>query len=177
MQIDPNFTKFLSRHEIDSLIEKMAQELSKDYEGKDVVFISVLKGAFLFTADLIRHVTFNPEVDFVRLTRHKQSHEKSGTIGIAKDISINLKDKHVLIVEQILDSGRALKFLYNRIKAAEPASVEVATLLDKKNKRVVDVPVKYVGKTIDDHFLVGYGLDLEERCRNFIDLYYLRYPN
>jgi hypoxanthine phosphoribosyltransferase len=82
-----------------------------------------------------------------------------------------------LIVEEIIDSGRTLRFLYDRLKASNPASVEIVTLLDKKAKRVTDVPVKYVGREIDDQFLVGYGLDLEEKCRNLPDVYYLKYPN
>ena len=96
---------------------------------------------------------------------------------ILKDIQADIRDKHVLIVEEIIDSGRTLKFLYERLKSSGPASVEIVTLLDKSSKRVVDVPVKYVGRPIDDQFLVGYGLDLEEKCRNLPDIYYLKYPN
>jgi hypoxanthine phosphoribosyltransferase len=98
-------------------------------------------------------------------------------VTIIKDIQADIRNKHVLIVEEIIDSGRTLKFLFERLKAAGPASVEIVTLLDKSSKRVVDVPVKYVGRPIDDQFLVGYGLDLEEHCRNLPDIYYLKYPN
>ena len=94
-----------------------------------------------------------------------------------KDIQADIRNKHVLVVEEIIDSGRTLKFLYDRLKAAGPASVEIVTLLDKESKRVVEVPVKYVGRTIEDQFLVGYGLDLEEHSRNLPDIYYLKYPN
>ena len=94
-----------------------------------------------------------------------------------KDIQADIRGKHVLIIEEIIDSGRTLKFLFDRLKQSGPASVEIVTLLDKASKRVVDVQAKYVGRPIDDQFLVGYGLDLEERCRNLPDVYYLKYPN
>lgn len=96
---------------------------------------------------------------------------------IIKDISADIRGKHVLIVEEIIDSGRTLRFLFERLKSSGPKSVEIVTLLDKESKRVVDVPVKYVGRKIDDQFLIGYGLDLEEKCRNLPDIYYLKYPN
>jgi hypoxanthine phosphoribosyltransferase len=174
---EKNFTKYLSRHEIDASVIELAKRVNADYENKDVVLVGVLKGAILFMADLVRHLTCPVEVDFVRLSSYGKARTSSGTVTIVKDINADIKNKHVLIVEEIIDSGRTLRFLYDRLKASGPASVEIITLLDKKAKRVVEVPVKYVGRTIDDHFLVGYGLDLEERCRNLADIYYLKYPN
>ncbi|MEO5970382.1 MAG: hypoxanthine phosphoribosyltransferase [Bdellovibrionia bacterium] len=174
---EKNFTKYLSRHEIDASIVELAKRVNADYEGKEVVLVGVLKGAILFMADLVRHLTCPVEVDFVRLSSYGKARTSSGTVTIVKDIHADIRNKHVLIVEEIIDSGRTLRFLYDRLKASGPASVEIITLLDKKAKRVIDVPVKYVGLTIDDHFLVGYGLDLEERCRNLADIYYLKYPN
>jgi hypoxanthine phosphoribosyltransferase len=174
---EKNFTKYLDRHEIDAAIQSVAQKINKDYEGKEVVLVSVLKGAILFMADLVRHLDFSCEVEFVRLSSYGKARTSSGTVTIIKDIQADIRNKHVLIVEEIIDSGRTLKFLFERLKSAGPASVEIVTLLDKSSKRVVDVPVKYVGRLIDDQFLVGYGLDLEERCRNLPDIYYLKYPN
>jgi hypoxanthine phosphoribosyltransferase len=113
----------------------------------------------------------------VRLSSYGKARTSSGTVTIIKDISTDIRDKHVLIIEEIIDSGRTLKFLYERLKASGAKTVEIATLLDKKNKRLTDVPVKYVGKVIDDQFLIGYGLDLEEKCRNLPDIYCLKYPN
>jgi hypoxanthine phosphoribosyltransferase len=174
---DKNFTKYLSRHEIDAAVQSLANRINADYEGKEVVLVGVLKGAIIFMADLVRHLKVDAEVEFVRLSSYGKARTSTGTVTILKDIQGDIRGKHVLIVEEIIDSGRTLKFLYERLKASGPASVEIVTLLDKEAKRVVDVPVKYVGRTIDDQFLIGYGLDLEERCRNLPDVYYLKYPN
>lgn len=174
---EKNFTRYLSRQEIDTAVQELAKRINEDYKNKEVVLIGVLKGAILVLADLVRHLTMDTEVDFVRLSSYGKARTSSGTVTIIKDIQADIRGKHVLIVEEIIDSGRTLKFLYERLKVAGPESVEIVTLLDKASKRVVDVDVKYVGKTIDDHFLVGYGLDLEERCRNLADIYYLKYPN
>lgn len=174
---EKNFTKYLNRYEIDAAVQSLANRINADYQGKDVILVGILKGAILFVADLIRHLKVDAEVEFVRLSSYGKARTSSGTVTIIKDIQADIRDKHILIVEEIIDSGRTLKFLYERLKSAGPASVEIVTLLDKVSKRVVDVPVKYVGRTIDDQFLVGYGLDLEEHCRNLPDIYYLRYPN
>ncbi len=128
-------------------------------------------------ADLVRCLKMSVDVEFVRLSSYGKARTSSGTVTIIKDIQADIQGKHVLIVEEIIDSGRTLKFLFERLKQSNPASVEIVTLLDKASKRVVEVPVKYKGRTIDDQFLVGYGLDLEEHCRNLADIYYLKYPN
>lgn len=174
---EKNFTKYLNRHEIDAAVQSIANRLNSDYEGKQVVLVGVLKGAIVFIADLARHLKFECEVEFVRLSSYGKARTSSGTVTILKDIQADIRGKHVLIVEEIIDSGRTLKFLYERLRSSGPASVEIVTLLDKASKRIVDVPVKYVGRQIDDQFLIGYGLDLEERCRNLPDIYYLKYPN
>lgn len=174
---DKNFTKYLSRHEIDAAVQSLANRINADYEGKPVVLVGVLKGCIVFMADLVRHLKVDAEVEFVRLSSYGKARTSSGTVTIIKDIGADIRGKHVLIIEEIIDSGRTLKFLFERLKSSGPASVEIVTLLDKASKRVVDVPVKYVGRSIDDQFLVGYGLDLEEHCRNLPDVYYLKYPN
>jgi hypoxanthine phosphoribosyltransferase len=174
---DKNFTRYLNQHEIDIAVRDVAEKLNKDYAGKKVVLVCVLKGAFVFCADLMRQLKLDVEVEFVRLSSYGRAFKSSGTVTILKDISVDIRDKHVLICEEIIDSGRTLKFLFDRLQASSPASVEIVTLLDKKSKRMCDVPVKYVGREIDDQFLVGYGLDLEEKCRNLPDIFYLKYPN
>lgn len=174
---EKNFTRYLTKHEIEAAVIEVAQKINKDYEGKQLVLVGVLKGAILFMADLIRHLKVDAEVEFVRLSSYGKARTSSGTVTIIKDISADIRDKHVLIVEEIIDSGRTLRFLYDRLKGAGPASVEIVTLLDKASKRVAETPVKYVGRVIEDQFLVGYGLDLEEHCRNLPDIYYLKYPN
>lgn len=177
MMDDKNFTKYLNRHEIDAAVQSLANRINADYEGKQLVMVGVLKGAIIFMADLIRQLKVETEVEFVRLSSYGKARTSSGTVTILKDISCDIRGKHVLIVEEIIDSGRTLKFLFERLKTSGAASVEIVTLLDKASKRVVDVPVKYVGRPIDDQFLIGYGLDLEEKCRNLPDVYYLKYPN
>jgi hypoxanthine phosphoribosyltransferase len=174
---DRNFTKYLSRHEIDAAVQSIANRINADYAGKPVVVVGVLKGAVVFMADLVRHLKMDVEVEFVRLSSYGKARTSSGTVTIVKDIQADIRDKHILIIEEIIDSGRTLKFLYERLKTSGPASVEIVTLLDKASKRIVDVPVKYVGRTVEDQFLIGYGLDLEEKCRNLADIYYLKYPN
>ena len=176
------FTKFLNETDISSIVESIANQINRDYQDKQLVLVGVLKGCCVFIADLCRHLKIDIEVDFVRMTSQATNEmgaglKKSGTISILKDLTIDVKGKHVIIVEEIIDSGRKLRFLYERIKASEPLSVEVLTFLDKKGKRLIDTPVKYVGRTIEDQFLVGYGLDLEEKCRNLPEIYCLRYPN
>ncbi len=172
-----NFTKFLNETDIESIVASLAMQLNRDYQGKDVVCVTVLKGACVFVADLVRQLKFDVQVDFVRMVAYGKSGANSGTVTFTKDISTDIRGKHVLIVEEIIDSGRNLKFLHDRIKASQPASLEVVSFLDKRGKRLVDVPVKYSGRIIDDQFLVGYGLDLEEKCRNLPEIYYLKYPN
>jgi hypoxanthine phosphoribosyltransferase len=174
---DKNFTKYLNRHEIDAAVQSLANQINQDYAGKQIVLVAVLKGAIVFVADLVRHLTIDHEVEFVRLSSYGKARTSSGTVTILKDIQADIRGKHVLILEEIIDSGRTLRFLFDRLKASGPASVEIVTLLDKESKRVVEIPVKYVGRKIDDQFLVGYGLDLEEHCRNLPDIYYLKYPN
>lgn len=172
-----DFTKFLNRHEIDSTVQQLAKKINDDYQNEPLVLIGVLKGAVVFMADLIRHLKIDYEVDFVRLSSYGKRRTSSGTVSLLKDIETDIYDKHVLIVEEIIDSGRTLRFLYERLLKSGPRSVEIVTLLDKKDKRVVEVPVKYVGRETQDQFLVGYGLDLEERCRNLAEIFYLKYPN
>lgn len=174
---DRNFTKYLDRHAIEGVVQEIADRINQDYEGKSVVLVGVLKGAIIFIADLVRHLKIDHEVEFVRLSSYGRERTSSGTVVMLKDISTDIRGKHVLIIEEIIDSGRTLKFLFDRLKTGGAASVEIVTLLDKAAKRVVDVPVKYVGRPIDDQFLIGYGLDLEERSRNLREIYYLKYPN
>lgn len=174
---DRNFTKYLNETDIEAIVLSLSNQVSRDYHGKPLVLVGVLKGACILMADLCRNLKVEVEIDFVRLTSVGRASANSGTISFVKDLSVDVRDKHVLIVEEIVDSGRTLKFLYDRILAAKPASLEVLTFLDKHGKRMVDVPVKYAGRIIDDQFLVGYGLDLEEKCRNLPEIYFLKYPN
>jgi hypoxanthine phosphoribosyltransferase len=171
------FNRYLSESEIKQITRNLADEIRKDYDGKSILLIGVLKGAYAFMSDLMRELKMDIEIDFVRLSSHGKEKNNQGTVTLLKDISRDIRGKHVLIVEEIIDSGRSLKFLYERLMQSEPASIEIVTLLDKAGKRLASVPVKYVGKTVEDHFLIGYGLDLEERARNLKDIFSLSYPN
>jgi hypoxanthine phosphoribosyltransferase len=179
MQFDERqFRKFLSEQDIADILDELAAAINKDYGMNDkVLLVGVLKGAIVVTADLVRRLHSDVDVDFMRCTAHGKSLNGSGTVAILRDLSVDVRDRHVILVEEIIDSGRTLKFLYDRIQAANPKSLKIATLLDKRSKRVVKIDADYVGKVVDDQFLIGYGLDLEERCRNLPEVYALKYPN
>lgn len=179
MQFDSRqFHKFLSEQEISDLLDDIAGKINADYDMNDrILLVGVLKGAFIVMADLLRRLHSDVEVDFVRTANHGKSLTSPGTISFVRDISVDVRKRHVIIVEEIIDSGRTLQFLYDRLKAANPLSIKVATLLDKRAKRLVKLNADYVGKTVEDQFLIGYGLDLEERCRNLPEIHALKYPN
>lgn len=175
---DRQFKKFLSEQDISDILDDIAAAINKDYGMNDkVLLVGVLKGAFVVMADLIRRLHSDVEVDFVRVAAYGKSVNSPGTITLLKDIGVDIQKRHVIIVEEVIDSGRTLKYLYDRLKAGNPLSIKIATLLDKQSKRVVKIDADYVGKVIDDQFVIGYGLDLEEKCRNLPDIHSLRYPN
>lgn len=179
MQFDERqFREFLSEQEISDVLDELAEKINADYGINDkILLVGVLKGAFVVMADLIRRLHSDVEVDFLRVAAYGKSIQSPGTITLLKDISVDVRKRHVIIVEEVIDSGRTLKFLYERIKSANPLSIKIATLLDKQSKRLAKIDADYVGKVVDDQFLIGYGLDLEERCRNLPEIYALRYPN
>jgi hypoxanthine phosphoribosyltransferase len=176
--VSSQFVKYIDAKEINGIIESLGNTLSQKYQGQDLVLIGVLKGSMVFMADLIRQIRgVKVYVDFVKLQAVGRSKESHGSICISKDININLMDRNVVIVEEIVDTGRALSFLKKRIMLGAPRSVEVITLFDKPYKRAVNIQPDLTGKKIDDQFIVGYGLDLEDYGRNFEQVYYLKYPN
>lgn len=172
------FVKYIDRREISGIVEALANTISQKYADQDLVLIGVLKGSCVFMADLIRQIEgVRIYVDFVKLQAIGRSKESAGTICLSKDLSANLVDRNVLIVEEIIDTGRALNFLKKRIQQASPRSLGVVTLFDKPYKRAVPITAELIGKKIEDVFIVGYGLDLEDHGRNFEHLYALKYPN
>jgi len=176
--VSSQFVKYVDSKEIKGILEALGNQISQKYQGQDLVLIGVLKGSMVFMADLIREIKgVKVYVDFVKLQAVGRSKENHGTICISKDYTTNLLDRNVIIVEEIVDTGRALAFLKKRIQLSSPRSLEVVTLFDKPYKRTVNIQPDITGKKIDDHFIVGYGLDLEDYGRNFEQLYYLRYPN
>ncbi len=173
-QIKDGMIPYLKADEIDDIVTKLAKEIEKDYKGQAVVLIGVLKGSLPFIADLSRRLNLAQRVDFVSLSSQK-NREGDYIITINQDISTQLSGKHVLIVEEIIDAGRKLSFLKNRILASGPASLKIVTLLDKPARRVINIKADYIGKTIEDRYVVGYGLDDGELGRNYPDIYYLRH--
>jgi len=156
----------VSMEELEMQLEALAVQINRDYEGKNPVVVGVLKGAFVFMADLVRRLSFPLEVDFVRLASYGTESETSGVVRITKDVEIPLKGRHVLIVEDIVDTGTTLAWYIERLREQEAASVKICALIDKHERRKVPVPLEYVGISIDKGFLVGYGLDFSEKFRH-----------
>jgi hypoxanthine phosphoribosyltransferase len=161
-----NMVPFITADEIDKLIVELAKKIEKDYAGQEIVILCPLKGSCLFVADLVRKLTLPVVVDFVHLTS-----PKGEGVRILKDISIDITNKHVLIAEEIVDAGRTLSFLRSRLMAGSPKSLKIVALLDKPARRELPIKPDYIGRTIDDRFVVGYGLDSEELGRNYKDIY------
>ena len=166
----------LTREHIASIVKGLADQISRDYSQNELVMICILKGAFMFLSDLIRHLQFPVLIDFVRLASYGSGMKTSGRIEITKDIEISIEGRDVLIVEDIIDSGRTLQFLKDRLRLANPRSVKICALLDKKARREVEIEADYLGKAIDDLFVVGYGIDFNEAYRHLPDICYVT-PN
>src|SRR5215218_7873043 len=147
-------------------VRELAQEISRDYEGRDLLLIGVLKGAVFFLSDLMRHLEVDCEVDFMAVSSYGSSTDSSGVVRILKDLDVSIEGRHVLIVEDIVDSGLTLSYLLRTLKARNPASLEVCALLTKPERRKVELPIRYVGFEIPNRFAIGYGLDHAERFRN-----------
>lgn len=163
----------LSQEKIASIIQHLADQISEDYQGRELVLVCVLKGAFMFLSDLIRHLRIPVQIDFVRLASYGSGMKTSGKIEITKDIEIALENKDVLIIEDIIDSGRTLQFLKDRLALLKPCSIKVCALLDKKARREVVMEADYLGTEVDDIFIVGYGIDYNENYRHLPEIYYV----
>ena len=160
----------IPRDEIARKVAELAAEIKRDYKGKNPLLIGILKGSFVFMSDLIRAMNMPVEVDFVRLSSYGAGKESSGKIRLIKDVETPIKDRHVLVVEDIVDRGRTVRFLLDYLSFREPASLKLCTLFDKPSGRKVEVHIDYVGFTVPDAFVVGYGLDLGEKFRYLPDL-------
>ena len=156
----------IDRETLAARVAQLGTEISADYEGRDLLLIGVLKGAVFFMADLMRHLTVPCEVDFMAISSYGDATDSSGIVRILKDLDINIEGRHVLVVEDIIDSGLTLSYLIRNLESREPATLEVCALLTKPSRREIDVPVRYVGFEIPNKFVVGYGLDFAERYRN-----------
>ena len=156
----------LSEEEIKAIVKDLGKKITEDYKGKNLFLITVLKGAVVFLADLMRAIECPCEIEFMVVSSYGSGVKTSGNVKIVKDIDTPLEDKDVLIVEDILDSGLTLNFLLDLLKNRHPKSIEICTLLDKPSRRAADVYAKYQGREVPDEFVVGYGLDYDEKYRN-----------
>ena len=160
-----------SRDEIQKRVREIASQISRDYAGRELVVICILKGAFIFMADLVRGISVPCKVDFVRVASYGASSESSGKVVMTKDIETSIKGRDILIVEDIIDTGLTLQYLVSWLKERSPNSLKICVFLDKRKRRKVTFEADYVGFTIDDGFVVGYGLDFNEQFRFFPDVY------
>lgn len=156
----------LSETEIKSRAAELGARISEEYAGKFPLFVGILKGSFVFMADLMRSVTIQCSVDFMAVSSYGNKSVTTGAVKINKDLSEDIENRHVIIVEDILDSGITLSYLVNYMAGRRPASVAIATLLDKPSRRCRDIKADYVGFEVPDAFVVGYGLDYGEKYRN-----------
>ena len=147
-------------------VRQLADEISRDYRGRHLLLVCVLKGAVFFLSDLMRHLEVPCEVDFMAVSSYGSSTESSGVVRILKDLDTPIEGRDVLVVEDIVDSGLTLKYLLKTLRARDPASLEVCALLEKPERRKVDLEIKYTGFEIPNRFVIGYGLDHGERFRN-----------
>lgn len=156
----------VSADKIAERVNELGKQISKDYEGKDLLVVCLLRGGITFTADLLRHTTIDPEVDCMSLSSYGVGHyATTGNVRVNLDMRTNIEGRHVLLVEDIVDSGRTLEHVLNLLKTRNPASLRVCVLLDKKMRREVPVQVDYVGFDVPDKYVFGYGIDIDEHCR------------
>jgi hypoxanthine phosphoribosyltransferase len=156
----------VQRDDLEHRVRELAEEISRDYAGRQLLLIGVLKGAVFFLADLMRHLDVDCEVDFMAVSSYGASTDSSGVVRILKDLDASIEGRDVLIVEDIVDSGLTLSYLFRMLRARGPASLEVCALLTKPARREIDLPIRYVGFEIPNRFAIGYGLDYAERYRN-----------
>lgn len=169
---DLTFTPFVLREELLSRIQELAININNDYEGKNPLFISVLNGSFMFTSDLMKQIDIRSEINFIKVSSYNGT-ESTRKIKQEIDFGKWVTDRHVIIVEDIVDTGNTMRHILNNIHQFDPASVEVATLFLKPESLDYDIDLKYVGFEIQNKFIIGYGLDYDGQCRNYQDVYQL----
>ena len=158
--------KMFTEEQISEKVKELGKQIEKDYKGEEVLLVGILKGANVFLCDLIRQIDLDVKIDFMSVSSYGSGTESSGTVKILKDLDADIYNRNVIIVEDIIDSGRTLSNLLKELKVREPKSLKLCTLLNKPSRRVVDVDVEYIGFEIEDKFIVGYGIDYAEKYRN-----------
>jgi hypoxanthine phosphoribosyltransferase len=160
----------VTREEIDAAVQQLGDKITRDYEGKTLLLVGILKGSVVFFADLMRSIDLPVETEFMAVSSYGASTKTTGVVNLVKDLTIDITGKHVLIVEDIVDSGMTLSYLKKYLSTRGAASIKIATLLDKPERRRVDLHADYFCFTIPDEFVVGYGLDYAEKYRNLPDI-------
>lgn len=162
-----SYNTLIDEERLQARIKELGQQISADYAGQDLLLLCILKGGVLFLTDLMRQISIPHEIDFLAVSSYgRESRESTGVVRILKDLDEPIAGRSVLIVEDIVDTGHTLAYITNILQARQPASLKICTLLDKKERRQVDIPVDYTGFVIPDKFVFGYGLDLDEKLRN-----------
>ncbi len=170
MSSQPKPHILFTRDEIEATVKRLATEIRKDYYGKQPILIGVLKGSFMFMADLVRLLDFPLEVEFITLSSYGRGRESSGKIKVGQGLRSEVKGKDVLVIEDIVDTGLTISFLLDYLRKKKPASLKLCALTDKPSRRQIPVTIDYLGFTVPDKFLVGYGLDWDEEFRNLPDI-------
>lgn len=170
----PDLIPVLKKEEIEKIVSDLARSISTDYLNQELILIGILKGAFIFLADLVRNLSIPVKIDFIGLSSYGSSASSCGKIEITKDLQIGIKGKHVLIIEDIIDSGLSLACLLDYLKKQQPATLKICAMIDKRERREEAIELDYVGYVVDEGFLVGYGLDYAEEYRNLPSVYHLK---
>ncbi len=165
-------SKIFDKQTIQKRVQEMAAELSKKFDNKKPIFIGVLNGSFIFASDLLRNLDINCEIDFIKLSSYK-GQNTTGTVRLLKDISADITNRDVIIIEDIIDSGLTVEFLVKRLKGASPRSISIVTLLFKPDVAKLSLPIDIIGFEIAPHFVVGYGLDYDQDYRHLPEIYRL----
>jgi hypoxanthine phosphoribosyltransferase len=163
---DPNLKVLISEADLQSRVRELGQQITRDYAGKNLHLLGVLKGACVFLSDLMRAIDLPLSLDFIGISSYGASTKSSGEVRITKDLDVSLAGKDVLVVEDIIDTGLTLNYMVNIFKSREVNSLAIAALLDKPDRHQIEIDAKYIGFTIPNHFVVGYGLDVAETYRN-----------
>lgn len=160
----------LTQDQIKDKVVELGRSISQDYAGKDLLLIAIMKGAIVFIADLMREISIPVEIDFMAVSSYGSTTKTSGVVRILKDLDIDIKGKHILLVEDVIDTGLTLNYLLRNLKSREPASLEICALMCKEDKQRAKVSVEYLGFSIPDTYVVGYGLDFAQRYRNLPEI-------
>jgi len=173
MVLQPQLEILISRDEIAKAVNRLASEIKRDYQGKQPLLIGVLKGSFMFMADLIRQLDLPLELEFIKLSSYGAARESSGNVRVVQGLKTPIKGRDVLVIEDIVDTGITTSFLLDYLRKKKPASLKLCALTDKPSRHRVPVSIDYLGFTVPDKFIVGYGLDFDEKFRNLPDIYTL----